>query len=112
QARRKGGRPFRGLNRELAARNLGIGADSRVIVDGADFAIAARSVTVLVGPSGSGKSSLIDVLFGVRDPLRGSIPFDGVPLEALDLDSLHARVGYVPQDGQFFHDTIASNLRL
>jgi ABC-type multidrug transport system fused ATPase/permease subunit len=87
-------------------------ADGRRVLQDVSFSIPAKSIALIVGPSGAGKSTLIEVLFGVRERSEGEILFDHTPLDELDLNTLHARIGYVPQDGQFFHDTVASNLRL
>ena len=73
--------------------------------------IPARKMTALVGPSGSGKSTLADLLLGLTAPTEGVIRVDGVPLEGGGRREWRRRVGYVPQDGFLFHDTIRANLR-
>ncbi len=72
--------------------------------------IPARRVTALVGPSGAGKSTLADVLLGLIVPREGRILVDGIALEGALRHRWRRRVGYVPQDGFFFHDTIRANL--
>jgi ATP-binding cassette subfamily C protein len=72
--------------------------------------IPARQVTALVGPSGAGKSTLADLLLGLTAPSEGTLFLDGAPLEGALRRAWRRQVGYVPQDGFLFHDTIRANL--
>jgi len=72
--------------------------------------IPACRVTALVGASGAGKSTLADLLLGLTAPTAGRILVDGVALEGPLRRDWRRRVGYVPQDGFLFHDTIRANL--
>jgi len=64
------------------------------------------------GPNGSGKSSLIRMLLGLYRPQAGQITLDGLDLRQIDSLQLRQAIAYVPQTAQFFHGTIAQNLRL
>lgn len=79
-------------------------ADVRII-------IPKGRMVAIVGESGSGKSTLIDLLLGFHQPQRGRVLIDGVPLEALDIQSYRSRIGYVPQESVLFHATIRDNVR-
>ncbi len=72
--------------------------------------IPARQVTALVGGSGAGKSTLADLLLGLSAPTQGEIRIDGRVLEGSVRRDWRSRVGYVPQDGFLFHDSIRANL--
>ncbi len=72
--------------------------------------IPARRITALIGPSGAGKSTLADLLLGLTAPTEGSIHIDDAPLQGPLRRDWRRRVGYVPQDGFLFHDTIRTNL--
>ena len=77
-----------------------------------DFTIAPGRHVGIVGPSGSGKSSLVGLALKFRAPEGGDISFDGVSLAALDGEELRKRFAVVPQHSHLFADTIAANLRL
>jgi ATP-binding cassette subfamily B protein len=86
------------------------GADPRWVLRNVSFTIPAGGTLAVVGATGSGKSSLIDLIPRLRDPQEGVILLDGVPLRDLALDELRGEIGYVPQESFLFSDTIASNL--
>ncbi|MSO70188.1 MAG: ATP-binding cassette domain-containing protein, partial [Alphaproteobacteria bacterium] len=73
--------------------------------------LPARRLTALVGPSGGGKSTLIDLIPRLRDPDGGVVSFDGVPATELILKSLRAGIAYAPQTPQLFDTTIAEHIR-
>lgn len=66
----------------------------------------------LVGPSGAGKSTLAHLLIGMHIPEKGTIRFDGRPLNTLDLGRLRNQLGVVLQDTFLFNDTVRANLSL
>ncbi|GGJ11811.1 hypothetical protein GCM10010885_21430 [Alicyclobacillus cellulosilyticus] len=66
----------------------------------------------IVGPSGAGKSTLLDVLLGYLRVRQGEVRINGVPLQELDLSWWREQVSYLPQHPQFFHGTVADNVRL
>lgn len=82
------------------------------ILDSVSIDIPAGCVTVLMGPSGAGKTTIADIILGLYAPDRGRVLIDDVPLEEIDLKSWRRLVGYVPQDLVLFHDTIHANVAL
>jgi ABC-type multidrug transport system fused ATPase/permease subunit len=70
------------------------------------------SVTAVVGPTGSGKSSIANLLVGLYRPTSGRILVDGVDLAELDLSAWRKRVGYVSQDTILFNASIRDNIAL
>ncbi|TPQ27717.1 type I secretion system permease/ATPase [Bradyrhizobium guangdongense] len=84
--------------------------DQRVIVQDVTFALDAGSALGVIGPSGSGKSSLIRALVGVWQPVRGKVRLDGAALDQWTSDVLGRYVGYLPQDVELFAGTIAQNI--
>lgn len=65
----------------------------------------------IVGRTGSGKTTIADLLVRMYDVQQGQIDIDGTPIESLSLEQLRAQVGYVPQDVFLFSDTVANNIR-
>ncbi|PYE52595.1 ABC transporter ATP-binding protein [Paenibacillus barcinonensis] len=74
--------------------------------------IPAKSMTAIVGKSGAGKSTFIDLIMGLMRPESGSIQIDGKPLTEERLLSWRSSIGYVSQDPFLFHTSIRENLRL
>jgi thiol reductant ABC exporter CydD subunit len=81
-------------------------------LDGVDLALPAGSITALMGPSGSGKSSIARLLLRLADPTSGAITVGPSDLRALDLGEWRAQVAWVPQHPTLFTGTIADNIRL
>lgn len=82
------------------------------VLDSLDLRIPARKITALIGESGSGKSTIIDLITGLHRPSSGDVHVDGVKLAEIDLKSWRRLIGYVPQDVFLFHDTVRRNLTL
>jgi ATP-binding cassette subfamily B protein len=76
------------------------------------FAVAAGEKIGIVGPSGSGKSSIARLLLRLFDPQSGSIKIGGQDLRSLDPETLRAQIAVVHQDTYLFHGTVEENLRL
>src|SRR5215472_7385169 len=84
--------------------------DQRVIITEVSFALQAGNGLGVIGPSGSGKSSLIRALVGVWQPVRGKVRIDGAALDQWSSDVLGQFVGYLPQDVELFAGTVAQNI--
>ncbi len=79
-------------------------------IKGIDLEIRPNEVLALVGPSGGGKTTLVDLLVRFYDPSMGRIVLEGRDLKDYDLNSLRKLFGIVTQDTVLFHDTIANNI--
>src|SRR5437016_5237804 len=84
--------------------------EQRVILQDVNFAVEAGHGLGIIGPSGSGKSSLVRALVGVWQPARGSVRLDGATLDQWSSDVLGRHVGYLPQDVAVFAGSIAQNI--
>ena len=98
--------------RELAVRALGVAAPgaSSLLVRNVNFELKAGHAVGVVGPSGSGKSSLARALVGVWPCARGSVRLDGAGIDQWMPAALGRHVGYLPQDIELFDGTIAENI--
>lgn len=74
--------------------------------------IPANSITVLCGPSGAGKTTLIDLLVGLHRADRGRVLIGESPIEEIDIAQWRRQVGYVPQELSLFHSDIRTNIAL
>ncbi|MGV6889198.1 ABCB family ABC transporter ATP-binding protein/permease [Rhodophyticola sp. SM2404] len=83
---------------------------ARPILKGVSFRVAPGETVALVGPSGSGKSTIGRLLFRFYDVEGGAVSIDGQDLRDVTQESLHARIGVVPQDTVLFNDTIRYNI--
>jgi PrtD family type I secretion system ABC transporter len=84
--------------------------DQKVIVQDITFTLEAGHGLGVIGPSGSGKSSLVRALVGVWQPFRGKVRLDGAALDQWSSDILGRHVGYLPQDVELFAGTVAQNI--
>jgi ATP-binding cassette subfamily C protein len=74
--------------------------------------IPARSITVLTGPSGAGKTTIVDLLVGFHQPTKGRILVDGTPLSEVNLKDWRTNIGYVPQELTLLHGSIFQNVTM
>jgi len=85
--------------------------DRNFVLTGIRLFIRARETTVILGPSGGGKSTFADLLIGLLTPDMGQVLIDGKALEGDVLHSWRRSVGYVPQESLLFHETLQENMR-
>ncbi|MDP3966995.1 MAG: ABC transporter ATP-binding protein [Nocardioides sp.] len=89
-------------------RHVAVGYGDVPVLDDLSLSIAPGGLTVITGPSGVGKSTLLDVLLGLLPPAEGDVLVDGAPLR--DLPAWRARLGYVPQDTVLIPGSVWDNL--
>lgn len=75
-----------------------------------NFSIEKGSTYAILGTTGSGKTTLVQLLLRLMDPTQGSILVDKMPLTNLNLKAWKAKIGYVPQDVFLFSDTLEANI--
>lgn len=84
----------------------------RAVLDDVSFRIEPGQTAALVGPTGSGKSTIVALLTRQYDPTAGTILLDDVPLDRIPVEQLRSALGVVPQDAFVFSETIAQNIAL
>jgi ATP-binding cassette, subfamily B, bacterial PglK len=104
-------RPFRWNDaitlREISFRYPGV---SRPALEGISLTITKNTSLGVIGPTGSGKSTFVDLLLGLYQPTKGEILIDSEVLTSALVPSWQASIGYVPQDIFLIDDTIARNV--
>ncbi len=82
-----------------------------VVLEGVTTIFRPGETTALVGPSGAGKTTMVNLVGRFYDPTDGSIRVDGYDLRAVTVRSLRSQIAFVPQEPILFADTIAENIR-
>lgn len=78
---------------------------------GISFRVNAGETIAILGKTGSGKSTVLDLITRLYDVSSGEIRIDGVPITELNLESLRSSIGAVPQDAFLFSDSIKNNIK-
>jgi ATP-binding cassette, subfamily C, bacterial len=100
------------LERGCVFEHVSFAFGAKRVLDDVSLTIPANRLTVLMGPSGVGKTTIADLLLGLYEPQGGRILVDGVPLGEIDLEAWRGMVGYVPQELVLLHDSVLANLTL
>jgi ATP-binding cassette subfamily B protein len=99
--------PIRG---SIEFRDLVFSYNGTPVLNHVSARIEAGQTAALVGLTGSGKSTLINLLARLHDPPRGSVFIDGVDVRDIPLQTLRSAIGFVPQEPFLFSDTLADNI--
>jgi len=96
--------------KDLEFANVALTFDGRAALDGISLKIPAGSTVAIVGRTGCGKSTLVNLVPRMYDPTAGSVLLGGVDLRRMDPEELRRRIGFVPQETFLFSSTIAENI--
>jgi len=105
-----GGRPIQSVRGDVELRDVSFAYDETPVLRGVSLVVSAGQTVALVGPSGGGKSTTMDLLLRFHDPQSGSILVDGVDLRDLRLADFRAHVAVVSQQPFLFNTTIRENI--
>jgi ATP-binding cassette subfamily C protein len=108
---RSGSEPPR-LERAIRFEDVSFAYEERAILRGLSLEIPVGSFTALVGHSGAGKTTIVDLLIGLLRPQEGRVLVDGVPLQAVERVAWRRALGYVPQENLLLHDSVLVNVTL
>lgn len=107
-----GTQPVSGFRSSIDVQHVTFAYESTNVIDDVSFSLRRGSMIALVGSSGSGKSTILDLIMRFYDPSRGSILIDGRPIHDLDLRSYRKLFGMVSQETILFNDSVANNIAL
>ena len=97
--------------RDIAADNISFSYEKRKVIDGISLLIPEKTTTAIVGPSGGGKTTLVNLLARFWDTDSGGVTLGGRNVKDYDMDALMANFSFVFQNVYLFRDTIANNIR-
>jgi subfamily B ATP-binding cassette protein MsbA len=106
----KGTRVVRSFERAVAFENVSFAYEAEPVLQDITFTARKGSVVALVGASGGGKSTLVDLIPRLYEPTAGRITLDGVDTRDIKLASLRALTGIVSQDTVLFNDSVRNNI--
>jgi ATP-binding cassette subfamily B multidrug efflux pump len=102
----------RDVQGEIEFRNLNFDYDGKRVLHNLNLRIPAGSSMAIVGPTGSGKSTLVNLIPRIYDAAPGTVLIDGRPIRDFSLPSLRKNIGFVPQETFLFSDHIRDNIAL
>ncbi len=100
------------LTKQIRLENIGLKYGEKTVLDRLAMTIPVGSLTTLIGRSGAGKTTIIDLIAGLIAPQAGHIYIDELPLDQLDIKKWRRIIGYVPQENLLLHDTVLNNVTL
>jgi ATP-binding cassette subfamily C protein len=100
------------LTRQIEFQNVTFTYGERKVLNNTSLTFAVGTMTTLVGPSGAGKTTILDLVCALLNPQEGRVLIDGVPLPDLDRRLWRRMIGYVTQETLLLHDTVLANVTL
>lgn len=107
---RKHAQTINTVQEEICYRNVWFAYNGEPVLRDINLRVKVGEVLAIVGPSGVGKSTLVDLLPRFYDPAQGTITIDGVDLQDLRIADLRRRMGIVTQETILFNDTVRNNI--
>jgi ATP-binding cassette, subfamily B, bacterial MsbA len=95
---------------EISFENVSFSYAEKLILNDISLKIPKGKTVALVGPSGGGKSTLMDLIPRFNEPKGGQVLFDGINIKEIKADSLRHQIGFVNQESILFNDTIFNNI--
>lgn len=105
-----GAKPFEGLKEKIEFRGVSFGYNGQPVLKSLNLVFPKGRITAIVGPTGAGKTTLVNLLPRFYDAAEGKILFDGVPVREFDLRSLRRKIATVDQEVAIFNTSIRRNI--
>ena len=111
--RPEGHRVLDSFEKAIAFEDLSFGHQGRqALFDHLDLSFEKGQVTAIVGTSGAGKTTIINLILGLFEPTSGNVTVDGVPLQEFKQASWLSKIGFVSQEPFTYHATVTDNIKL
>jgi subfamily B ATP-binding cassette protein MsbA len=98
------------IKKNIALYDVHFGYEKKEILKGMNLEVATGEIAAFVGPSGTGKTTLLNLVPRFYDPTKGKVTIDGVDIKDCTLKSLRGQIGIVTQETILFNDTVANNI--
>lgn len=95
----------------IEIKDLSFGYNKKTVLKNVNFTINSGEKVGIVGLSGAGKTTLVNLLMRLYDPTKGAILIDGTDIRTVTQKSLHESIGFIPQDSTMFNRTIQENIK-
>ena len=106
-----GGKVFLDLDHSIALEDVTFRYPSgSILLEHFSIQFMKGETTAIVGVSGAGKSTIIDLIMGLQEPINGAIKYDGVNINQYSLETVRQKIGYVSQDILLFNGSVRDNL--
>ncbi len=109
-AEKKNAKELKPISKEITFENVSFAYDDKLILKDINLTVKKGEVIGLVGASGVGKTTLVNLIPRFYDPVKGKIKIDGTDIRDVTFKSLRSQIGIVTQDLMLFHDTIRNNI--
>ena len=98
------------FSNKITLKNISFNYSNKKIFEGINLEIKFGKLISIVGASGIGKTTLLDIILGLLKPNDGNISVDNINIEKIDSIFWRKQIGYVPQDSFLFNDTLYNNI--
>lgn len=106
------GRQMPSFNESIRLQGVSFSYGQQVILTKASLTFPRGSFSAIIGPSGAGKTTVVDLITGLLVPQEGQVWIDEMKLDTVDLKAWRQKIGYVPQETILLHDTVFNNVTL
>lgn len=103
-------KPLEEFKDEIKIKGVSFAYDAEKVLSEIDFTVKRGQIVALVGPSGGGKSTLVNLISRFYDPGEGTVKIDGMDLRDMTIKSLRDKIGLVTQETLLFNDTVKENI--
>lgn len=107
---KKDAKAVTGFNESITFDNVDFQYGNKQVLNKISLRLKKGNTIALVGPSGGGKSTLMDLIPRFHDPKEGVMKFDGIPYQELNMEGIRSQMGIVNQESFLFNDTIFNNI--